>query len=94
MGGYRIWEEDDRIWTDRSRVYAGIRGHKLVSSTPGLAGRYELDIFVSPNLIEVFVNEGQYVISSVVYGLGDELAGKIDKIYRPAENIIATENEV
>lgn len=94
VGGYRIWEEDDRIWTDRSRVYAGIRGHKLVSSTPGLAGRYELDIFVSPNLIEVFVNEGQYVISSVVYGLGDELAGKIDKIYRPAENIIATENEV
>ncbi len=93
-GGYRIWEEDDRIWTDRSRVYAGIRGHKLVSSTPGLAGRYELDIFVSPSLIEVFVNEGQYVISSVVYGLGAELAGKIDKIYRPVENIIATGNEV
>ncbi len=85
VGGYRIWEEEDAVWTDRSGVFAGITDHKLVSITPKLAGRYELDIFVSPNLIEIFVNDGQYVISSVVYGLGDELTGEIETMYLPEE---------
>ena len=85
MGGYRIWEEEDAVWTDRSGVFAGITDHKLVSITPKLAGRYELDIFVSPNLIEIFVNDGQYVISSVVYGLGDEVTGEIETMYLPEE---------
>lgn len=29
-----------------------------------------LDIYVDKNLVEVFVNNGEYVISNVVYGLG------------------------
>lgn len=83
VGGYRIWEEEDTIRTDRSRVFAGIKDCKLVSITPKLLGRYELDIFVSPNLIEIFVNGGQYVISSIVYELSDELQGKIERVYIP-----------
>ncbi len=81
IGGYRIWAEQDAVWTDRSRVFAGRKDHKLVSVTPKLHGRYELDIFVSPNLIEVFVNEGEYVISNVVYGLDGGLRGKIERMY-------------
>ena len=43
--------------------------------------RSELDIFIDGNLIEVFVNGGQYVLSHVVYGLGDEIEGHIEHVY-------------
>lgn len=69
IGGYRIWIEDDRVKADRSKVFGGIEGYRLAGSTPKLGGRYELDIFVDHNLIETFVNGGQYVLSHVVYGL-------------------------
>ncbi len=69
IGGYRLWIEDDRVRADRSRVYKGIEGYRLTGNTPKLGGRYELDIFVDHNLIETFVNGGQYVLSHVVYGV-------------------------
>ena len=50
-------------------MFGGIEGYRLAGSTPKLGGRYELDIFVDHNLIETFVNSGQYVLSHVVYGL-------------------------
>lgn len=49
-------------------------------STPALKGRYDLDIFVEPNLIEIFVNDGEYVISNVVYELGNEIDGPVDRV--------------
>ena len=52
-----------------------------MSSTPKLYGRYKLDIFVEPNLIEVFINDGEYVISNVVYGLGQYISGRAEKIF-------------
>ncbi len=81
IGGFRIWEENDFIRTDRRAVFGDIRGHRTMSSTPKLHGRYGLDIFVEPNLIEVFVNDGEYVISSVVYGLGDRICGRVERIF-------------
>lgn len=81
IGGYRIWAENDSVKTDRSKVFDGIEGYRMISSTPPLNGRYELDIFVDSNLIEVFVNNGQYVISNVVYGLGDNVTGYVEEIY-------------
>ena len=33
------------------------------------------------SLLEVFINEGQYVLSHVVYGLGDEVKGRVDHVY-------------
>lgn len=80
IGGYKIWVERDFIKTDRSEVFAGIEGHRMISSTPKLYGKYRLDILVDPNLIEVFVNEGEYVISNVVYGLGEYIEGRVDEI--------------
>lgn len=85
IGGYCLRVKEDCVMADRSRVFEGIEGHRLVSSTPKLSGKYELDIFVSHNLIEVFVNGGQYVISNVVYGLGNEIDGYLKKIYVPEE---------
>ncbi|MCI9330371.1 MAG: glycoside hydrolase family 32 protein, partial [Ruminococcus sp.] len=40
-----------------------------------------LDIFVEPNLIEVFINDGEYVISNVVYGLGNRITGYVEHVY-------------
>lgn len=81
IGEYRIWIEDDCVKTDRSRVFDGIEGYRLLSSTPEVGGSYDLDIFVTPNLIEIFVNEGQYVVSSVVYGLEDYVIGPVEEIH-------------
>lgn len=69
IGGYRLWIQNDRLHADRSKVFENIEGYRLTGSTPKLGGRYELDIFVDHNLIETFVNKGQYVLSHVVYGL-------------------------
>lgn len=80
IGGYRIWRENGYIKTDRSQVFQGIEGHRLVSSTPESLGCCRLDIFVDSNLIEVFINEGEYVISHVVYGLGDRILGKARRV--------------
>lgn len=81
LGGYQIWTERGFVKTDRSEVFAGIEGHRLVSTTPKIEGEYCLDVFVDKNLIEVFVNNGQYVISNVVYGLGNFVIGRVEKFW-------------
>ena len=78
--------EDDRIRTDRSKVFGSMEGYRLKAETPELGGRYELDILVDENLIEIFVNEGQYVLSHVVYNLQKKLIGPVDKILSGAED--------
>ena len=43
-----------------------------------------VEVYVEPNLIEVFVNDGEYVITNVVYDLGTELQTECEdavKIY-------------
>ena len=42
---------------------------------------YDVEIYVDKNLIEVFVNNGEYVISHVVYGLSDEITGAEYSLY-------------
>lgn len=81
IGGYRIWREDGAIKTDRSQVFQGISGYRTCFSTPQVEGECRLDIFVEPNLIEIFVNEGEYVLSSVVYDMKPFVEGKADSWY-------------
>lgn len=85
IGGYRIWVEEDCICADRSQVYAGVEGYHTQAKTPALNGRYILDIFVTPNLIEIFINGGAYVISHVVYGLKNRISGHVDQILTGSE---------
>ena len=49
------------------------------SGLPGALSKVGLDIFVDPNLVEIFVNQGEYVLSHVVYGLGTELEGPVEE---------------
>lgn len=83
IGGYRIWTDRGFVKADRNKVFADIEGHRLVSTTPKVEGECRLDIFVDKNLIEIFVNDGQYVISNVVYGLGDFIRGHIERLWKP-----------
>lgn len=85
IGGYRIWIEQGYVKTDRSRVFRDIKGPALTANTPESLTRHELDIFVEPNLIEVFINGGEYVISHIVYGLGNTLSGQISHIWAPPQ---------
>ena len=82
IGGYQIWREEGAVKTDRSQVFKGIRGYRTCFSTPSVEGGCRLDIFVEPNLIEIFVNEGEYVLSSVVYGMEPFVEGDIDSWYQ------------
>lgn len=80
VGGYEIWIEEDCLRTDRSKVFPAKGVPRLVSSTPKLGGRYELDIFVEPNLIEIFANGGQFVLSNVVYDSKPYIEGELKEI--------------
>lgn len=73
IGGYRICRQGERICTDRSSVFPERTDFQIQSETPELQGGFHLDVYVDRNLIEVFVNRGEYVISHAVYGLTDEI---------------------
>lgn len=73
IGGYRIFREGNRICTDRSAVFPECANFQMRSVTPELKDGFHLDVYVDRNLVEVFVNRGEYVISHAVYGLTDEI---------------------
>ena len=73
MGGYQIFRMGNHICTDRSAVFAGHEDYRMQFETPEIKNGRHLDIYVEEHLIEVFVNDGEYVISNAVYGLNSEL---------------------
>lgn len=90
VGGFVIRREGDRICTDRSAVFPSFPGAHLRSETPALKGGCHLDVVVDKDLVEVFVNEGECVISNAVYGLEDQIRysgeGKKMTIFTGKEN--------
>ena len=81
VGGYQIRMRDGRVEANRSEVFAGLQGFRLTAQSPQLSdGSCRLDIFMDPNLVELFINDGQYVLSHVVYDLSSRLEGSFDSI--------------
>lgn len=76
IGGYKIWRKGKRIITDRTAVFAAHDSWRMQAETPEIREGDHLDIYVDQNLIEIYVNNGEYVLSSVVYGLSTEIKGK------------------
>ena len=70
LGGFRIRREKGRIRTDRTGVYPSFEGAHLISGNAGDHGKTHLEVLVDRHLIEVYVNDGEYVISNAVYGPG------------------------
>ena len=49
--------------------------YRLIAKTPVVKEGNRLEIYVDSNLIEIYINDGEYVLSSVVYGLSDIIEG-------------------
>lgn len=81
VGGYVIKRENDKVATDRSEVFNIKGNYRLIAETPVINDGYELEIYVDEHLVEVFINNGEYVISNVVYGLTEEITGKNYDLY-------------
>jgi len=73
VGGYRIYRKGNRICTDRSLTAGNDRECRMQFETPEMKKGGHVEILVDSNLIEVFVNDGEYVISNAVYGIGNEI---------------------
>ena len=85
IGGYRLSRKNDIITADRSDVFAGHSEIKCVFHTPEIKEGSHLDIYVDPNLIEVYVNNGECVLTNTVYGLSDEISAKNYELYAAAD---------
>lgn len=73
IGGYKIFRQGNEIHTDKSEVFPGDEDSRLQFHTPELKEGYHVEVYVSDNLIEVYVNQGEYVITNAVYGLSDKI---------------------
>lgn len=69
IGGYRIKVKDDKILVDRGEVFTECELKAVKFNTPKLEGRYDLNIFIDKGIVEIFVNDGEYVITNVVYDM-------------------------
>ena len=73
IGGYKISIVDDSIVTDRSKVFPDMKRKGRVFKSSKLNGRYDLSIYIDNGIIEIFINDGKYVISNIVYGLESKI---------------------
>ena len=70
IGGYQI-SFDGKLNIDRSLVYNYDAGLKQLSS-PKL-DKCELKIFYDQHIIEIYINNGEYVLSNIVYNLSNDI---------------------
>ena len=81
VGGYKISRRGNVICTDRGGVYPEHTNYGMKFMTPEVKEGFHLDVYVDENLIEVFVNDGEYVISNAVYGLTKKIqADSMEKL--------------
>ena len=73
VGGYQIFRRGDRICVDRTKVYRKGENDRMVFETPPVREGNQLDVYVEDHMIELYVNDGEYVISNGVYGIKREL---------------------
>ena len=67
FSGYVITLKDGCVCTDRSRLVPSQAKLHCICQTPYVGTECSLEIYMEQNLIEVFINDGQYVISNVIY---------------------------
>lgn len=76
VGGFVIRREKGKVITDRSAVTRANGGQfPNICETPEIIGTCSLEIYVDENIIEVFVNGGEYTVTNAVYDLTDRVFG-------------------
>lgn len=74
IGGYRVFRKESCICVDRSACCPDVSMPSYLAKTPPIAGKVQLDILVDAHMVEVYVNQGTYVLSQIVYHLNDTLS--------------------
>lgn len=72
LGGFQLYIQDDQLYVNRESVSICNDEVNNISHTPKLNGRYDLEIYYDHHVFEIFINEGYYVLSQVVYDLKDD----------------------
>lgn len=72
LGGLKLYIQDDCLWCDRTEV--SIQENKVchINQTPQLNHHYQLDIYYDHHVFEIFINDGYYVMSQIVYQILEE----------------------
>lgn len=72
LGGFELYIKADRLYVNREKV--SIISDKVcnMNHTPKLNGRYDLEIYYDHHVFEIFINDGYYVLSQIVYDLNDD----------------------
>lgn len=52
--------------------------HRVQFTTPELKEGFELEVYVNPNQISVFVNNGEAVITNTVYNPGENIETDVE----------------
>lgn len=73
IGGYLIGRKNGKVYTDRTAVINGRTDVMNSFETPLLNDGYDIEIYVDDYIVEVYINNGEYVITNAVYGLTPEL---------------------
>ena len=84
IGGFKLYIQDDCLYADRTNV--SIQHEKVchINHTPPLHHQYDLEIYYDAHVFEVFINDGYYVLSQVVYELNDiiDISENDIKVYK------------
>lgn len=88
IGGYVITCGNNKIYTDRFAVFAGHDEVRCQFETPEIYEPIHLDIYADKNLIEIYINNGEYVLSNAVYGLSDEIIGDNYELFTIADEVL------
>lgn len=73
LGGLKLWIEDDALHCSREDV--SIQHEKVCQNcqTPHLNEKYDLNIYYDHHIFEIYINDGYYVLSQVVYDLTQDI---------------------
>ncbi|MBQ8306726.1 MAG: glycoside hydrolase family 32 protein [Blautia sp.] len=71
LGGYLIERKEGKLRTDRNKVFVESPESMRTACTPPLSEACVLEVVLDPHMIEIYINDGEYVITHCVYGLSD-----------------------
>lgn len=69
LGGFKIFIEDDCLVCDRREVSIEDEKVNNLNKSPKLNKQYDLEIYYDLHVIEIYINNGYYVMSQIVYQL-------------------------
>lgn len=78
IGGYIVRRNNGSIVADRTAVFRNNGKFQNICQTPVLKDGFDVEIYVDENMIEVFANDGEYVITNTVYDLTNEISHSSD----------------